>query len=162
MLSCPVGAIPPNGDVTVTVTGTLAADFTGQLTNTATADSPTADPDTSNNSSTVTGVAAPSADVSVTKSLVPAQPVPGQPVTYTITVTNAGPSAASAVVVTDQVSPSLSGVVASTTAGSCAVTGQNLLTCAVGAVEPTATVLITVRGTLAADFTGHAVQHAPS
>ena len=59
VLSCPVGAIPPSGDVTVTVTGTLAPDFTGQLTNTATADSPTADPDTSNNSSTVTGVAAP-------------------------------------------------------------------------------------------------------
>ncbi len=153
-VSCPVGAVVPGDDVTVTVTGTLAADFTGQLTNTATADSPTADPDTSNNSSTVTGVAAAEADLSLAKSLLPAQPVPGQPVTYTLTLTNAGPSTAGAAVVTDQLSPSLSGAVATTTAGSCDVDDQNLLTCAAGVVAPGDTVSVTVRATLAADFTG--------
>ena len=151
----------PNGDVTVTVTGTLAADFTGQLTNTATADSPTADPDTSNNSSTVTGVAAPSADVSVTKSLA-AGPARARPAgDLHVTVTNAGPSAASAVVVTDQVSPSLTGVVASTTAGSCAVSDQNLLTCTVGAVEPGATVHDHGARHPGRRLHRHAVQHAP-
>ncbi|MGG5258682.1 CARDB domain-containing protein [Phycicoccus avicenniae] len=153
-LSCPVGTLEPATEVTVTVTGTLATGFTGQLTNTGTVGATTPDSDPSNNSDTVQGVAAPSADVTVAKSLAPTSPVPGQPVTYTITVDNTGPSAAAAVTVTDQVSPALTGVTATTTAGSCAVSDGNALTCADGTVEPEATVTVTVRGTLSPDFTG--------
>ena len=54
-LTCPVGSLAPAAVATVTVTGTLRPDFTGTLSNTATASATTPDPDTTNNSATVTG-----------------------------------------------------------------------------------------------------------
>ena len=76
-VACPVGSLAPAAVATVTVTGTLRSDFTGTLSNTATASATTPDPDTTNNSATVTGSAAPSADVSIVKTLSPAHPSPG-------------------------------------------------------------------------------------
>ncbi|MBB2987761.1 DUF7507 domain-containing protein [Terracoccus luteus] len=153
-LSCPVGALPVGGVVTVTVTATLAPDAVGQLTNTATADSPTTDPDTSNNSDTVTASLAPSADLGLTKTLSPAAPVPGGQVEYTLVVTNAGPSTATAPVVSDQLSPALTAVATTTTQGVCSVDDGNRLTCEPGDLAPGGSVTVTVSATLSPDFTG--------
>ena len=51
----------------------------------------------------------------------PANPVPGQPVTFTLAVRNDGPSTATAVTLADQLAAALSGATARTTTGTCAV-----------------------------------------
>jgi len=90
-----VGAANP---ITINVTAPATA---GSLMNTATVSSATSDPTPGNNSSTNTLTVLPQANLSITKSTSPSTVAPGSPVVYTINVTNAGPSAATAVTVTD-------------------------------------------------------------
>lgn len=71
------------------------------LGNTATATATTADPDTANNSATATTTVAASADLSVTKTDSPDPVTAGNNLTYTITATNAGPSLAATVSISD-------------------------------------------------------------
>ncbi|PUA79781.1 DUF11 domain-containing protein [Nocardioides currus] len=152
-VACSLGDLPasgPGSTVVVTITGRLPADFTGDLTNTATVASPT-DSTPGNNSATVTGTAAPAADVSITKSLTPATPVPGQAVTYTVTVTNNGPSVARDVLVRDDVDDALTGLTATVP---CAVAAGNDVTCDLDDLDVGETVTLTLTGTLPAGFTG--------
>src|SRR5439155_844714 len=86
-------------------TVTVTAPATGTLINVARADAATADPDSTNNNGSapanrVTTVVDERADLSVSKTG-PAAVNAAQNLTYTITVTNSGPSDASAVVVFD-------------------------------------------------------------
>ncbi|MEO7432027.1 MAG: hypothetical protein ABIR62_08380 [Dokdonella sp.] len=110
-----VGSLPSGGGVVITITGTAG---TGPLTltNTASIDPPAGvnDPDTDNNSSTVTtAIGASSANLSVQK-LGPASVSPGANVTYTLTVTNAGPDTAINAVLNDPTPAGLTFVSAST------------------------------------------------
>ena len=82
------------------------------LTDTATVGSPTPDPAPANGTATATTtVGAGSADLAVTKTGT-ATATPGQPVSYTVTVHNNGPSDATGVVLTDTPGPGLIGVTA--------------------------------------------------
>ena len=156
-LACAIGAVDPaDGPVTITVTATLAPTFTGTLSNTATVAATTPDPDPTNDTDTVTGDAEPSADLSIVKTVSPQVPVPGQPVTYTLTVDNDGPSTATAVTVEDVLNAALTGATVTTSAGSCDPVGaDNTVTCTLGSLDPAADpVTITVTATLAADYTG--------
>src|SRR4029077_279844 len=87
---------------TFSVTGTIAANATGQLVNTATVTPPSGavDGNPTNNSATSTVTLTPSADLQVTKSGPPTA-VAGTNIVYTIAVTNAGPSDAIAVTLAD-------------------------------------------------------------
>ena len=60
-------------------------------------------PDPDNNTDTVTTDVTASADLSVVKTASPESAAPGQYLTYTIAVSNAGPSAASDVLLSDTV-----------------------------------------------------------
>jgi uncharacterized repeat protein (TIGR01451 family)/fimbrial isopeptide formation D2 family protein len=93
---------------TITVTGTLASGATGPLANTANVGVPAAvtDPIATNNTATSDVVLMPRADVRITKSG-PAQATPGTDITYTLTVTNAGPSDAVDVVLSESTPPGL-------------------------------------------------------
>jgi uncharacterized repeat protein (TIGR01451 family) len=87
------------------VTVTVTAPASGTLTNTASASSPTVDPNSTNNITPpvitmVTNSALPQADVAVFKTG-PTSGVAGSNLTYTVTVTNNGPSTATNVVVSD-------------------------------------------------------------
>lgn len=85
-------------DVTATIDGPGPFDNSASVT----ADEP--DPDPSNNTDAAGngGTAGTSADLSIVKTLTTAGPyAPGQSIGYTLTVANAGPSAATAVQVTD-------------------------------------------------------------
>jgi len=104
-------------DITCTMTGTLGAGtpaeaitltvaldsaYTGSsIDNTATVSSTTSDPVPANNSSTDTATVTPSADLSIVKSHTAATFTPGQDATYSITVSNAGPSDSAAPSVSD-------------------------------------------------------------
>jgi len=82
------------------------------------------------------GVAVSAADIGVTKTLDSAGPfISGQQVQYTLVVSNAGPNAASNVMVTDTPSNLAIGSVSSTQAGSCNALPCTLPSLAVGATE---------------------------
>jgi uncharacterized repeat protein (TIGR01451 family) len=91
------------GTATFTVVAAIDSTATDNLVNTASAADPegTTDPDTSNNGATDTDTAAPVADLSVTKTDGSASYLPGSSTTYTIVVTNNGPSFVTGATVTD-------------------------------------------------------------
>jgi uncharacterized repeat protein (TIGR01451 family) len=94
--------LPAGGSVTYTATCTLSGSATGTLDNTATISSATPDPNAANNTATDSDTIAASANLSLTKALNGSGNVTvGTNVTYTLTVTNNGPSTATGVVVTD-------------------------------------------------------------
>jgi uncharacterized repeat protein (TIGR01451 family) len=89
LVTLPVGA-----SATFSVTGTVPSGVTGALTNTATVTPPagTTDPVPGNNTAADTNQANATADLVISKSSTPDPYVPGQSLTYTITVSNLGPS----------------------------------------------------------------------
>jgi uncharacterized repeat protein (TIGR01451 family) len=94
--------LPAGSSVIYTATCTISGSATGTLINTATVASATPDPNAANNSATDTDTIAASANLSLTKALNGSGNVTvGSNVTYTLTVTNNGPSTATGVVVTD-------------------------------------------------------------
>lgn len=99
------------GGATFRITATTDPNFplNQTLTNTATVTGPAGipDPNPDNNTVTVIGTPAALTDLSVTKTDGHTQYVPGKPVTYTITVTNAGPSFASQAAVDDTLDPAI-------------------------------------------------------
>ena len=85
----------PGGTATFTLVATISQSATGTLVNTATVTPPAGvtDPTPGNNSATDTDTLVPTADLSITKNDGVATVVPGTTTTYTIVVSNAGPSA---------------------------------------------------------------------
>jgi uncharacterized repeat protein (TIGR01451 family) len=73
----------------------------GTLTNSATVSGNEADPNVANNSATATTTVNPAADLKLTKTANPSTAHLGQPLTYTITITNQGASAAQTLTMTD-------------------------------------------------------------
>ena len=138
-----VGTLLPGESATLTVTARVVA--TGTVANTATGTSQTPDPDPSDNTSTSTVEGTPSADLSIVKtaSVNPAQL--NAPITYTIVVTNNGPSPASAVTVSDPLPTALLNPT-TPTAGCTVTAGQ--LGCSVGALAVGASFTATVTGTV--------------
>ncbi len=99
----------------------------------------------------------PGADLAISKTSDPNSVIPGAPVTYTITVTNSGPLAASDVVVTDTLPLTVTFASASASQGSCS--GLSTVTCDLGAINngATATVTLVVTTTASGTFTNTAI-----
>ncbi len=98
------------GTVTFTATGTIDPGASGSVSNTATVAS-ALDPNSANDTATDTDTLTPEADLGITKqSDGGGTVVPGTQVSYTITVTNAGPSHASGATVTDLFPPALNDI----------------------------------------------------
>src|SRR5690606_14448808 len=105
--------LPVGSSVTYTVTATIDPSATGTLSNTATVTAPSevTDTDPSNNDATDTNFLTPVADMSASKTDGLDSAVPGQDVlTYTIAVSNAGPSDVTDATLTDLFPASLTGV----------------------------------------------------
>ena len=92
--------VPVGASVVVTATGTVAANATGFLVNTATAVPPAGLVARSTPTATDTDQLLPQADLSVTKTG-PVSVVPGNSIVYTTTITNNGLSDAAGVTVAD-------------------------------------------------------------
>jgi uncharacterized repeat protein (TIGR01451 family) len=97
---CSLGTLTPGQSVTITSTYSTSPSFSGNVSNTATVAATTSDPNLSDNTATATTNVGAQADLSVVKSG-PSSTNPGQIITYTVVVTNGGPSPATSVVVTD-------------------------------------------------------------
>jgi uncharacterized repeat protein (TIGR01451 family) len=133
-------AFPSGSGNVITATATDAAGNTSEFSQCATA---TAAPTTAN--------------LSIAKTHAPSTPVVNQPLTYTLTVSNAGPDSATTVTVTDALPASLTFVSASASQGSCNQSAGTV-TCALGPVAngAIATATITVTPTVAQPVTNSA------
>ena len=89
--------------------------------------------------------AVPGADLSITKTDAPDPVKSGQNLTYTIVVTNNGPSAASGVTMNDQMPKNAGFASVTTTAGSCtAKPSKSLVTCSLGSMASGSSATITI------------------
>ena len=100
---CALGDLPTGGAVIVQVAFAVGSDLAAgtELTNTATVTTTSPDPDGAQNSASVTTTVSVSADLAITKTDQVDTVVPGTSVTYTVAVTNLGPSDAPGARVTD-------------------------------------------------------------
>ncbi len=129
VVSCNIGVLAAGASATVTLVVNTAAD--GDFLNSVAVGALEPDPNSANNSaSTTTTVVTPLADLSVTKTHTPPQGVVGQNLTYTITVSNAGPVAATNVVVSDTLPAGASFV--SSSNPTCAISGTGTVGCQLG------------------------------
>jgi uncharacterized repeat protein (TIGR01451 family) len=132
--TCDLGSLGPGTTATVAVLVHVPPDATGSATNTATATSLTPDPNSADNTATTTDPITSAADVQIVKTPSASSMAAGGVVDYTLTVTNAGPSTAANVNVTDAITNGFTVVVANTSPA-CTLAGSTL-TCPVGALEP--------------------------
>lgn len=125
------------------------------ITNTAFVASTTPDPNTNNNvDDAVTPVVA-RADLSIVKSATPASVVAGETLTYTLIISNAGPSAAQPVTLTDQLPAGLN-LATCISAGTCTNAG-NLVTITFPSLSVGLSQIITVVATVNAGVPGGSI-----
>ncbi|MGH2595871.1 MAG: DUF7507 domain-containing protein [Actinomycetota bacterium] len=137
--------IAPGGSVSYQLTLNVPAGYAPPtLANTATITfTPIADTDPTDDSATDTDAVTTAADLAITKTDAPDPVVAGNDVTYTLTVSNAGPSDASGVLVTDTLPGSVTFVSATSSQGSCAQ-AAGVVTCPLGTIANGGTATITV------------------
>ena len=99
---CTLATVPAGATRTITATFEVPPGYTSPapIVNTATVSSPATDPDTTNNSATLSTALVRDADVEVTKSA-PANVLVGETIDVTVSVLNHGPNGATGVEVTD-------------------------------------------------------------
>lgn len=161
-LSCSLGDIDPQASVTITVEGTIDPGYLGaSVVNTATVTSDTPDPDSEDRTATATTPTVGRADLSLVKEVTPDPVVPGEQVTFTLTVTNEGPSTARDVSVTDALPPSLLDPVVETEG--CELTpGGTGVVCERDALAPDGALVIVITGTLDEDVPAGEVANTAS
>lgn len=105
----PAGDLASGAELTLLVRGTVNAEATGRLVNTATVTSDTPDPNPDNNTSENQVCVCPGcppaaeADLAVTKSALQSPVEPGATISYTLTVQNSGPDASENTLLYDSV-----------------------------------------------------------
>ena len=138
-VTCAVGTLPAGQSATFSITASTDPSLApGTLINTAQVGSLTPDPNNANDSSSASTNITTSADLSVSKSVVPDPLVAGGPATYTVIIHNAGPSDAQGVTLTDPIPAGVTIVDASTTGGSCSLIA-GVGTCDLGTIPAGAT-----------------------
>lgn len=148
---CALGTLTSGQSVTITSTYSTSPSFSGNVTNMASVTATSADPNTGDNSSSaITNVGA-QADLSVVKTG-PASTNPGQNITYTIVVTNGGPSPATGVSVSD---PTPVGVAFISNTGAC--TTPYPVPCSVGTLANGQSATITTTYSVPLTYSGGAI-----
>ena len=120
------------------------ASNSGTISNTAWATSDATDGNAGNSGSTAAGVVAgpATADVEITKTTGSTTATPGGTVTYTITVTNAGPSPATNIVVSDDLPAGLTLISATPSQGTC--NASDPVSCNLGTIASGGSATITL------------------
>jgi uncharacterized repeat protein (TIGR01451 family) len=152
--TCSLGTIAAGGSATRTVTYTVpASTTTTPQVNSVTVSATTGDPSNVNNTATDSNTVTTSADLSVTKSDGVTSVTAGDGVvrTYTITVTNAGPSNAAAVSLADTWPAGFTRGTVTPSQGTC--TGSPSFTCSLGTINSGANATVTVTYTVPASTT---------
>ncbi len=153
-----IASLAPNASVTYTVTATVGASATGSLSNTATVTA--ANNTSSSTTATDTDTLTPENDVSITKvdndggssiTSTEGMAVPGATVTYTIVVSNTGPSNATNVAVSD---PLPADVTSFTWSGDGLIGQTRALGDTIASLAPNASVTYTVIAAVSASAIG--------
>lgn len=119
-----IGDMEDDASATLTVVATVKA--SGSYANTASISGTSYDPTSNNNSSTVTPVPVASADLGIVKTASSLTPAVGSNITFTLTATNNGPSAATGVKVVDALPNGYTFVSATTSTGSYTAPNWNI------------------------------------
>src|SRR5262249_7111794 len=106
---CNLGALQPHTSQTIIATFAVPPDYAGAepIVNTVTVGSPTTDPNLANNTATASTDVIRVADIALEKMVMPTAVLVGQSASYTITASNHGPGAATAVVVPGSLPPNV-------------------------------------------------------
>jgi uncharacterized repeat protein (TIGR01451 family) len=132
-VTCTNASMASGATATFTITANVSASAPlGLLNNTANATTTSTDPSTPNTSTAGTTITPGNADVSVVKTAAPGPYGTGNNLTYTIAVSNAGPTAAANVTVTDAIPAGTTFVSATPTQGSCS--GTTTVVCSLGTI----------------------------
>ena len=127
-VTCDIGGLANGAQATVDIT--VDTNTAGTITNTAVVAAIETDPDGSNNTVTETTTVDPLADLAVTKTENQDPVAQGSNLTYTLNVTNSGPSSASGVTLTDDLPDE---VIFVSTGPGCTEAG-GIVTCDIGAL----------------------------
>lgn len=146
------GTLDSGASSIILIRGTVSSSASGIITNTATVTSTTPDPDLSNNTSTAVTDITEQADISVVKLGSPSPVLPGELLTYTLTISNAGPSAADDVRLTDAVPADLTAVEYSADGGITFLPWTGSLT--LGTLAPGFAVVVLIRGLVSPSAAG--------
>jgi uncharacterized repeat protein (TIGR01451 family) len=139
---CDFGDLAAAGNVNATIVVTPTT--SGIITNTAEVTATTYDPDFDNNIDSVTIVVDPIADLSLSKTGEPTQVYAGEPLTYTLTVNNSGPSAASGVILTDTLPGNVTFISVNSTQGTCAGPVLGEVVCNLGTIGLGSNAVVTI------------------
>jgi uncharacterized repeat protein (TIGR01451 family) len=139
------------GTATYLLTGTVDIAATGTLTNTATVAPPIGgfDPNTGDNTATDSDPIVPQADVAVSKTDTPDPVQPGGALTYTVTVSNLGPSTATGVTLTDTLPTGVTFLSSVPGPPTCVFSGATLA-CNLGTLAGGANSVVTINTTVTA------------
>ena len=146
-VTCTLPTLGAKASAAVITVVVAAPPGAASLTNNASVASATADPDTTDNSDSATTAVTASADLAITKTG-PAAVVAGGSITYSLTVSNAGPSAADSLLVTDTLPVGVTFVSAEGSGWTCTHVGSTSVSCtlptlAAGTTAPVITVVVT-------------------
>lgn len=150
--SLAVGSLSNAQTAVITLKGNVLPDAVGQLHNVAEVSTATPDPNPDNNRTELETALSPSADLSITKTGMPTPAIPGESVTYTLTISNAGPSVAKDITVIDAIPALLENVQYQTNAGSGWMPWSGLIQ--IASINPDDSAVLTIRGTLSPTATG--------
>ena len=157
--TCTIGTVA--GNSTVTVLADVQVGDPGEITNTATVASSSAEGNPGNEeaSQTTTIVLPPTADLSLEKTASTGAPVEGGSLNYDLTVTNDGPDDALGITVTDALPAGLTFVSASNGTADCSE-DSGMVTCTINELANEASTTITITTTVDAGTIGEVVNHA--
>ncbi len=154
LVKCTLASLEVGESVTFSIVAHIPDTASEGIVNTATVTSSTPDPDPSNNEDTASVPLAEKedADLAIEKVASLKEVTAGGQVSYTLTVTNKGPHAATGVTVTDPVPPALSVISAQPSQGSCDTTTG--VRCALGTIANAGSAQILITANVAADAHG--------
>jgi uncharacterized repeat protein (TIGR01451 family) len=159
-VTCAIPALPRATSTTVTITGTVLPQATpgAQATLTASVSSATFEVNQADNGTSVSAAVTTLTDLKVVHTYTPANPVPGDTITYTATVTNQGPSQARGIMLTDPIASTstfVSATVNSTPAVPCTIAAATqTVECAVPEMMPGTSTTVTIVVSLPANGNG--------
>jgi large repetitive protein len=158
-VSCHIDALASGDSASVTIkTRTTAAIAGTAIGNLASVTGNEFDPDTTNNQAGTTVDVQPLVDLDLNKVASNPSPTAGGTVTYTLSLVNHGPSAATGVLITDPLPSGLSFISSTANQGSCGASGQ-MVTCRLGTLGAGATAVVTVDTRVTSSVAGTTVQN---
>ena len=159
-VTCSLGTIAAGAAVDVVITVTVDADtLAGTVTNSASVSSAASDPVAANDSASEDTTITTSVDLSVVK-IDSVDPVTaGTGLSYTVTVTNAGPSDATTVLLTDVLPVGVTYLLATPDQGSCSES-VGTVTCALGSMADGASIDVVIAVTVDAGTSGTITNNA--